>query len=282
MFFSKLAEVCPKKYPIYRKAVQVVNSDVLRSLVTIEKYLDRKFLKKGFKEISGFEWNISDIRRLQETLESWFSNSIKEYNGVKSDFLKKLNYLRGMIELHERKNVQGLTRVENWAAVSTFINHMDKKIKSDKKFVKSVKNSGGGFNAGINWERDQNKNYSWNLLLLSGTQERLLSMLNLLQIAKAHCFKEKFLGKRNIVQECESMPDYPSPGSSLIFELNRKGTEYFIRMLYNGVEYRICGASKYCKYSDFRKMMLLKVHLPNGIFRECLNQRRSMEIVHTH
>ena len=146
-----------------------------------------------------------------------------------------------MIELHERKNVQGLTRVENWAAVYAFINHMDRKIASDTKFVKSVKNSGGGFNAGINWERDQSKNYSWNLLLLSGTQERLLSMLNLLQMAKAHCFKQKFYQKKSIVEECEEMPDYPSPGSSLIFELNRKGTDYFVRLLYNGVSYTICG-----------------------------------------
>lgn len=130
-----------------------MNSDVLRSVVSIEKYLDQKFLKEGFKEISGFEWNISDIRRLQETLESWFSNSTKDFNGVNKEFLKKLTNLRGMIELEERKSVPGFTRVENWAALTTFINHMDMKISSDKKFVKTVKNSGGGLNAGINWNR---------------------------------------------------------------------------------------------------------------------------------
>ena len=113
IFFSKLAEICPKKYPIYRKAVEVVNSDVLRSVVTIEKYLDSKFLKEGFKEIAGFEWNISDIRRLQETLESWFANTTENFNGVDKSFLKKLSNLRGMIELEERKAVPGLTTVEN-------------------------------------------------------------------------------------------------------------------------------------------------------------------------
>ena len=100
-----------------------------------------------------------------------------------------------------------------------------------------------------------------------------------MRMAKVHCFKQKFKNKKNIVQDCQGMPDYPPPGSSFIFELNRKGKEYYVRAIYNGVTYTICGGEKYCKYEEFEKMMRRRVFLPKGIFHECLNQRRSMLII---
>jgi hypothetical protein len=62
------------------------------------------------------------------------------------------------------------------------------------------------------------------------------------------------------------MPDYPIPGSSLIFELSRKGEDYFVKTMYNGVAFTICGGSHYCKYEEFKKLMKRNVHLPKGIF----------------
>jgi hypothetical protein len=88
---------------------------------------------------------------------------------VDKAFLKKLTNLRGMIELEERKAVPGLTRVENWAAVELLIKEADKKIKSDKKYVKRYKKAGGD-TARVNWKRKRKGNhYSWNLLLFSGS-----------------------------------------------------------------------------------------------------------------
>jgi hypothetical protein len=107
-------------------------------------------------------------------------------------------------------------------------------------------------------------------------------MLSLLDMAKSNCFKEKFHGRRGIVRECQGIPDYPVPGSSLIFEVSRKGENYFVRTLYNGVAFTICGGSHYCKFEEFQKLMKSKVHLPNGIFEQCMNQRRSMTIITEH
>ena len=213
LFFSKIAEVCPKKYPFYRKAVQIVNSDILRSLITIEKFLDEKFLKKGFKEISGFEWNISDIRRLQETLESWFSNTTESYNGVDKSFLSKLNNLRGMIELAERNSVPNLTAVENQQMVYKLLYNMSRKISHDKLFLQNRDNETKKAEVEVtangtkkkkendekdkkkqhlDWNRLRSENFTWNMALMSASQERLLSMLSLLELARS---EERRVGK---------------------------------------------------------------------------------------
>lgn len=58
MFFTKVAEVCPKMYPEYRKSQQLIKADILRQVVKIEKFLNEKFLSDGFKELQGFEWGL--------------------------------------------------------------------------------------------------------------------------------------------------------------------------------------------------------------------------------
>ena len=78
------------------------------------------------------------------------------------------------------------------------------------------------------------------------------------------------------------MPEYPVPGSSMIFELSRRAKEYFVKTIYNGVTYTICGGSAYCRFSDFRKFLLGRVHLQKGIFNECMNSQRSMVIINNN
>lgn len=269
-----------------------MKAEILRSVLKIEKFLDDKFLKDGFKEISGFEWSVKDILRLQESLESWFGQNLVDYNGVGRGFLKKLNNLRGLIELTQRESVPELIKVENWKVAKTILAEISLKVESDKAYIQKVKSknltedltsgkSKASQAATVDWSKKSSTHYSWNLLLFAGSQEKILSMLRMLKLARSDCFRARFNEKVDPDNNCSALPEYPPPGSSLEFELSRKGESYFVKTMLNGVTYTICGRDKYCSLPEFQKLLNNAVHLNNGIFGECMNERKNMKIVRT-
>ena len=106
-------------------------------------------------------------------------------------------------------------------------------------------------------------------------------MLRVLKLARNDCFRARFNGKIDADNNCNALPEYPPPGSSLTFELSRKGSSYFVKTMFNGVTYTICGRDRYCSLQQFQKLMSDAVHLKSGIFSECMNERKSMRIVRT-
>lgn len=206
-------------------------------------------------------------------------------------FLKKLSDLRGMIELTQRETVPELLKVENWKVVKTILSEMNSKVSSDTAYITKMTNlalnddsTQGKLKAqqiGIDWSKKSPTHYSWNAVFMSGSQEKLLSMLRVLKLARSECFRARFNGKVDPDNNCNALPEYPKPGSSLTFELSRKGKSYFVKTMVNGVTYTICGREKYCSLEQFQQLLNNAVHLKNGIFSECMNERKSMSLVRT-
>ena len=84
------------------------------------------------------------------------------------------------------------------------------------------------------------------MLLFAGKQEKMLSMLRIIKLARSECFRARFNGKVDPDNNCSAIPEYPAPGSSLVFELSRKEQSYYVKTIFNGVTYTICGRDKYC------------------------------------
>ncbi len=91
-------------------------------------------------------------------------------------------------------------------------------------------------------------------------------MMSVFKLAKLECFRQQFKDNKGEKDECANLPNYPVPGSNLILELNRKGTEYYIKTMVNGVAYKICGSEVYCKYSVFKEMLLKSVQVTGGLY----------------
>ena len=333
LFHTAFDETCPKLNPKVQRAEKFMHSDIKRPILQHERYLDKKFLKKGMKEIKGFKWTIREIIRVYNGLLSFFAETGQQWMGVpggygknwghkhtnKGDqepepankagpngnggkrrrvlfsdnggysggltgFLGILANLKGTWELGVRDVVKEFIAIENLHLINTLYHEFEKKVVTDKVYFSALTAANTGLSNNAQILKNAKENYyEKSFLLFAGRQERLVSLMKLLGLAEAKCFKIKAKAgnyKDNVKgTECGGLPDYPGPASNIVFELLRKESVYYVRILYNGKPFKFCRSEYYCPYDTFKRMLLAKVKLDGGYYSHCRNERRSITII---
>lgn len=85
-FHTDIEATCPKIFPKIEKSWRLYLTDIKKHILKIEKFLDSKFLAKGYKELRGFKWTPQEIMRVYEALLSYFGEFGKTYKGVRGGY----------------------------------------------------------------------------------------------------------------------------------------------------------------------------------------------------
>lgn len=114
--------------------------------------------------------------------------------------------------------------------------------------------------------------------LFSGDEVNMMAMLKAFKLLDYECLSKRMRSEKfDETKECRNPP---APASSLVFELlrNNDSNEYFVRMIYNGMEVRSCSnfSKVFCPWKEWRDE-ISKQHILASFFEVCGNDRVSLK-----
>lgn len=103
--------------------------------------------------------------------------------------------------------------------------------------------------------------------LYSGHDSTIWMHLVLLNVTDFDCVQDWALDKP-LKRTCIVPSDF---ASSLLYELNKRGSDYYVRTIFNGDPIKICDQNEdefYCKFEDFKKVVSTKMFYLDKDFDE--------------
>jgi hypothetical protein len=230
MFFSDFATVCPNAF----KVRQEVSKRLADELADWTKALlsDLKNAGLSSRDLFGKEvFTFENIATLGDEFKAYFNYYGRPYGSLSDDLHEKVSRLlqyKFAIESGDDKTNRLVTNEQARKIVNTM--------------------------AAIVNGTETKKNF----LLLSGHDSNIFAQLVQLNLTTVACLKD-WAQMKPLPQNCLLPPDY---AAALIYELCKKGEEYFVRATLNNQPVQVCPANvdgHYCKFEDFRRTFETKL-----------------------
>ena len=160
--------------------------------------------------------------------------------------------VKGLIILSRNLDSTEMTKAYNTHKLKTIISHFAAKIQNPKSL----------------------KRY----MLFSGDEVNMMALLKAFRLLDYSCLSRKMRSSK--YDETLDCRNPPSPSSSLVFELVRNNTskEYFVRVIYNGIEVKICAnfSKVFCPWREWRELIKAD-YILNSFFEVCGNEKVSLK-----
>lgn len=231
-FFPSLYHYCPnaEKYEInlaLKKLEQYKNKPIIQNL-------REQMIALGFdsKAIYGTEtWNVDTMSYIYDEAKSIYNYNLTYLGNMTAEYFRQ-------IELDNNLNYAWL-----------FADEKLERFISDGIARRLV----NGLEAIVN-NKSQVK-----FRMFSGHDTGIFAHMLRLNLTNEECILKK-LHNESSVENCQDVPEF---AATMLYELNKKGDQYYVRSLFNGKPFKVCETNEdeyYCLFKDFKATIQQKLY----------------------
>ena len=231
MFFSDFPTVCPSAFKVREDASQPHIDDLAGWAKSLSAELKNAGLSS--RDLFGKEvFSLDNIATLGDEFKAYYNYYGRQYGSLSDD-------------LHEK-----VSRVMQFRFAVQFSDDKVNRLYLNELARKLVNTMAAIANC-----TETKKNF----LLFSGHDSNLFPQMVQLNLTTIACLKE-WTQMKPLPKNCMLSPDY---AAAIIYELNKRGVDYFVRATFNNVPVKVCENNVdgyYCRFEDFRRTIESKLY----------------------